>query len=66
MKTLNERQLSDLCAGSKNCGNGWQTYWVTTTCAVAGGMIGLAAGGIGSSVGSLLGKAACSWICYYG
>ncbi|MEX2400993.1 MAG: hypothetical protein WD423_09505 [Rhodothermales bacterium] len=65
MKTMHEAELAQLEAGSRNCGNRWQTLWVTSTCSLAGGLIGLAGGPLGASIGSLTGRAACEWICHY-
>lgn len=66
MNEMTVLQLASLKGGgSRNCGTTLQTYVVTTTCGLAGGLIGLAFSGVGGPAGSFLGKAACSWMCYY-
>lgn len=66
MKKLEISEMASIPgAGSKNCGNWWQTQWVISTCGLAGGMIGLAGGPLTSSVGSFAGSTVCAWICYY-
>ncbi len=64
MRKLSNTEMSMLSGGeSKNCGNAVEKAVVIQTCSVAGGLIGLAFGGIGTGVGSLLAGAACHFIC---
>lgn len=67
MRRLTNEYMSSLNGGqSENCGNTVETAVVVQTCSVAGGMIGLAFGPIGASLGSLAGAAACHLLCEHG
>lgn len=64
MQKLTEKKMAVLYGGeSENCGSTLETAVVLQTCSVAGGLIGLAFGGVGSAFGSLLGGAACHLVC---
>lgn len=65
MKEIHPERMARLAGGLKsNCGNSLETAVFIQTCSIAGGMIGLAFGGVGASVGSLLGAMACHFGCH--
>ena len=64
MRKLTTEYMESVYGGkTKNCGNTLETAVVTQTCGVAGGLIGLAFGPIGASIGSFAGAAACHLLC---
>ena len=64
MRKLTKHYMESLYGGkTNNCGNTVETAVVMQTCSVAGGLIGLAFGPIGASLGSLAGAAACHLLC---
>lgn len=64
MQKLTTTHMESLSGGeTKNCGSTVETAVVIQTCSLAGGLIGLAFGPIGASVGSLAGGAACHLLC---
>lgn len=64
MQKLTTTHMETLYGGeTENCGSTVETAVVIQTCSLAGGLIGLAFGPIGSGVGSLVGGAACHLLC---
>lgn len=64
MQKLTTTHMASLSAGeSKNCGSTVETTVVLQTCSLAGGLIGLAFGPVGASLGSLAGATACHLLC---